>query len=389
MMKRKLFTFMFILTMIIINCANIKAEDFWRKIEDFGNEIEWKKQYIDKYNREISVDIMLNIPTVNEVPILLAEKVNVIDKIITPDDPIKEENGFAVVHYKTEDNYVDLTIGMTSQLNNYIMIETKNKSDNNEKHDNIVIENKTYTFEEYELKNNVQLSESLNCIIDKMNSEIKKYIPNVDFDFSIYRAGIDEYTGNYKCVLRQKMEGIPVLLGAWDTILKLNVKDINFDQPIEWSGESIFRYGDFFLPSWMLESDMDGNFSFLFWPIQEIKKMVNDVPLCNVNDIINCIEEKILDGYIRNVYSLRFGYCCYPTQNEEIILYPVWEVECDYLFNPKQEMSIYSENLGIPVTSGRYYSTMIINAQTGKFMDPIELKDNLLDCPQIITWDEL
>lgn len=50
MMKRKLFTFMFILTMIIINCANIKAEDFWRKIEDFGNEIEWKKQYIDKYN---------------------------------------------------------------------------------------------------------------------------------------------------------------------------------------------------------------------------------------------------------------------------------------------------------------------------------------------------
>lgn len=86
---------------------------------------------------------------------------------------------------------------------------------------------------------------------------------------------------------------------------------------------------------------------------------------------------------------MRFGYCCYPTQNEEIILYPVWEVECDYLFNPKQEMSIYSENLGIPVTSGRYYSTMIINAQTGKFMDPIELKDNLLDCPQIITWDEL
>lgn len=238
MMKRKLFTFMFILTMIIINCANIKAEDFWRKIEDFGNEIEWKKQYIDKYNREISVDIMLNIPTVNEVPILLAEKVNVIDKIITSDDPIKEENGFAVVHYKTEDNYVDLTIGMTSQLNNYIMIETKNKSDNNEKHDNTVIENKIYTFEEYELKNNVQLSESLNCIIDKMNSEVKKYIPNVDFEFSIYRAGIDEYTGNYKCVLRQKMEGIPVLLGAWDTILKLNIKDINFDQPIEWSGES-------------------------------------------------------------------------------------------------------------------------------------------------------
>ena len=138
----------------------------------------------------------------------------------------------------------------------------------------------------------------------------------------------------------------------------------------------------------MLESDMNGDFNFLFWPIQEIQKIVDDVPLCNTNDVINCIEEKILDGYIRNVYSLRFGYCCYPTQNEKIILYPVWEIECDYLFNPKEEMNVYQENDGLPITSGQYYSTMIINAQTGEFMDPIKLKENLLTCPNIITWED-
>ena len=185
------------------------------------------------------------------------------------------------------------------------------------------------------------------------------------------------------------MEGIPVLVGAWDTILKINEKDINFKIPVEWSGENIFKYGDFFLPSWMLESDMDGNFSFLFWAIQATGKMVDDVPLCNINDVIQSVEEKITDGHIRNVYSLRFGYCCYPAQNEEIILYPVWEIECDYVFDPKQEMRIYPEDDGIPITSGRYYSTMIVNAQTGEFMNPIELKEKLLDCPKIIRWEDV
>ncbi len=53
---------------------------------------------------------------------------------------------------------------------------------------------------------------------------------------------------------------------------------------------------------------------------------------------------------------------------KEIILYPVWE-KCDYVFNPKAEMRIYPEDDGIPITSGRYYSTMIVNAQTGEFYE--------------------
>lgn len=385
-MKRKFFILMLIAT--TISCVNIKAEGDWKNIEEIGNGIEWKKQYIDKYERKISVDITLNIPLVTNVPIVIAEKLNAIDKIAVPDDIINEENGYAVAHYKADGNYVDLTVGMTSQLNNHIMVEKKSQSNNKKNTSNEIIENKMHTFEENELKNNAKLIEALNYIVERTTSEIENYITDTDLEFSIFRAGIDEYTGNYKCVLRQKIEGIPVLLGAWDTILKLNKKDVNFNQPTEWSGENIFKYGDFFLPSWMLESDMNGDFNFLFWPIQEIQKIVDDVPLCNTNDVINCIEEKILDGYIRNVYSLRFGYCCYPTQNEKIILYPVWEIECDYLFNPKEEMNVYQENDGLPITSGQYYSMMIINAQTGEFMDPIKLKENLLTCPNIITWED-
>ena len=52
-------------------------------------------------------------------------------------------------------------------------------------------------------------------------------------------------------------------------------------------------------------------------------------------------------------------------------------------------MRIYPEDDGIPITSGRYYSTMIVNAQTGEFMNPAKLKEKLLDCPEIITWEDI
>ena len=358
--------------------------------EQIGTMGRWTADYTDQYGRAIHVNIEPMMGQYDAVPIILAKKVNAIDEIILPENAVqREENGYVFAQVEEDGRDTELIIGQSPLTSNHIMIETKDKNGNEGKTDEGIIENKTYEFDENELKENTQLNGDLKCIVGKMNAEIKKYIGNIQFEFSIFRVGIDDYTGNYKCTLRQNMEGIPVLVGAWDTILKISEKDINFKIPKEWSGESVFKYGDFFLPSWMLESDMDGNFSFLFWAIQEIGKTIDDVPLRDINDVIQSVEEKIMDGHIRNVYTLRFGYCCYPDQNEEIILYPVWEIECDYVFNPKQEMRIYPEDDGIPITSGRYYSTMIVNAQTGEFMNPVELKEKLLDCPKIIRWEDV
>ena len=113
------------------------------------------------------------------------------------------------------------------------------------------------------------------------------------FTFRFFRAGIDDYTGNYKCTLRQKHgrdSGSGRRMG-YD--IKIGEKKISISKSRkEWSGESVFKYGDFFLPSWMLESDMDGNFSFLFWAIQEIGKTIDDVPLRDINDVIQSVEKK-------------------------------------------------------------------------------------------------
>ena len=389
---RKWMTLFFASALMLMLLASARGEMI--SVTELREQVEtrgrWTADYTDQYGRVVHVDIKPIMDQYGAVPIILAKKVNAIDEIILPENAIqREENGYIFAQVEENGRETELIIGQLPLTSNHITIETKNKNGNEGKTDEDIIENKTYEFDENELKENTQLNEELKHIIEEMNAEIKKYIGSIQFDFSIFRAGIDDYTGNYKCTLRQNMEGIPVLVGAWDTILKINEKDINFKIPVEWSGENMFKYGDFFLTSWMLESDMDGNFSFLFWAIQATGKMVDDVPLCNINDVIQSVEEKITDGHIRNVYSLRFGYCCYPAQNEEIILYPVWEIECDYVFDPKQEMRIYPEDDGIPITSGRYYSTMIVNAQTGEFMNPIELKEKLLDCPKIIRWEDV
>ena len=44
---------------------------------------------------------------------------------------------------------------------------------------------------------------------------------------------------------------------------------------------------------------------------------------------------------------------------------------------------------GVSYVNELNYHTMIVNAQTGKFMNPVEQKEKLLDCPKIITWEDV
>lgn len=63
------------------------------------------------------------------------------------------------------------------------------------------------------------------------------------------------------------------------------------------------------------------------------------VPLCSFDKVQNTVEKLIQNGYIRRVYALRFGYCCYRDVEVGNVLYPVWQIECDYAFAPSKQLS--------------------------------------------------
>lgn len=141
---------------------------------------------------------------------------------------------------------------------------------------------------------------------------------------------------------------------------------------------------------WNIYAYVDGGYFFYCVPLKESGVVCKDIPLCDMEGVLESIEERIKAGNIRKVHALRFGYCCYKGEKDgDILLYPVWEVECDYYYNPKEETKNYEEIEDAPITSGLQYRTMIVNAQTGEFMDPFELKDKILDCPEIITWEDV
>lgn len=222
-------------------------------------------------------------------------------------------------------------------------------------------------------------------LIERRMNEL---FPDYDLKFELFRFGVvNASEPYYSCAIRQKIYGIPILMCAKDPILNAGKEKLGFDPQKEWNSQRL-KYGTYDKPSWVVKLS-DKQFEILCRPLKIKNVIVDDVPLCGIEQVIHSIEEAIQKGYVRNVYTLRFGYCCYLDVNENIILCPIWEVECDYMFKPEQNMADYKENSEVPIPSRLYYRTMIVNAQTGEFMNPVELKEKLLDCPKIIRWEDV
>ena len=60
----------------------------------------------------------------------------------------------------------------------------------------------------------------------------------------------------------------------------------------------------------------------------EEKRIQEDVPLATLDEVIQALEKKIEEGYIRDIYALRLGYVCYPDDISPDIyaLYPAWSL---------------------------------------------------------------
>ena len=224
---------------------------------------------------------------------------------------------------------------------------------------------------------------------DRIFPQIESYFPDYNLDFElIWLDTVVNSRPYYRCIVRQKINDIPVLLGAVDPTLRIQ-QDLDFERPESWNVEQSFRWGAFFLPWLRLEAYTDGGYFFMASPLKKKSVLIDDVPLCSMDKVIESIETKIQEGYIRNVYALRFGYCCYLNENEEITLYPVWNVECTYIYNPEEGKKYERNMTGVSYVNELNYHTMIVNAQTGEFMNPVEQKEKLLDCPKIITWEDV
>ena len=364
--------------------------------------IEWKKDYVDRYGRTVSVDVTPIIPQVDKVPIQIMENqilpvenvLNIYPQSMVQEEIDKIDEEVVILHYLNQERNERGAVYICQEGGKLVLFEyddlntkikkttTKLESFSGIQYCSNEVERLYPYFDGYDFT--VQDS------IDYANQELGKFFPDYDLDLDITWVTIVPNTRPcYNCTLRQKIDGIPILMGAGDITYGANEKEMGFKFPKSWKTKGVEYWGYYISPIWGFIAYVDGGYQIQFRPLKKVASVVDDVPLCTLDEVISSVEKQIEKGNIRNVYEIRFGYCCYLDENEQIVLYPVWQIECDYFFNPKEEQKHYAEMENVRVTQGHDYHTMIVNAQTGEFMNPADLKDNLLKCPDIITWDDI
>lgn len=402
-MKKTVCSVLLAITITCISITNAVAEESIN-IEEIkkSGQMQITREYRDKYGRAVRMNIIPIIPNVMNVPIISIENFNIAEEciidVIDNGSTTVIDDGSSICYTETNGENVrkiwipsKKNLSYESESYNDISIQIKNNKEERKK-----------TSEVKDVKSVYKMPNEIDCdykyldasnltissLLENAENEVNSILKDMNLELELYRFGIvfdnPEY---YNLQIRQKLCGIPILGSISDSTMDLNIDNSGFTIPNEWKKRK-HLWGEFDFPNWELKAS-DGKLFIACKPLKKGTVMVEDVPLCSVDNVIKEIEKYIYSGNIRNVYALRFGYCCFQNENENIVLFPVWQIECDYLYIPKKEILEYEYVVDQPVFSRKYYRTMYINAQTGNFLDPSILKENLFNCPKVITWNDV
>ena len=402
-MKKTVCSVLLAITITCISITNAVAEESIN-IEEIkkSGQMQITREYRDKYGRAVRMNIIPIIPNVMNVPIISIENFNIAEEciidVIDNGSTTVMDDGSSICYTETNGENVrkiwipsKKNLSYESESYNDISIQIKNNKEERKKTSEVKDVKSVYKMPneiDYDYKYLDASNLTISSLLENAENEVNSILKNMNLELELYRFGIvfdnPEY---YNLQIRQKLCGIPILGSISDSTMDLNIDNSGFTIPNEWKKRK-HLWGEFDFPNWELKAS-DGKLFIACKPLKKGTVMVEDVPLCSVDNVIKEIEKYIYSGNIRNVYALRFGYCCFQNENENIVLFPVWQIECDYLYIPKKEILEYEYVVDQPVFSRKYYRTMYINAQTGNFLDPSILKENLFNCPKVITWNDV
>ena len=402
-MKKTVCSVLLAITITCIFITNAVAEESIN-IEEIkkSGQMQITREYRDKYGRAVRMNIIPIIPNVMNVPIISIENFNIAEEciidVIDNGSTTVIDDGSSICYTETNGENVrkiwipsKKNLSYESESYNDISIQIKNNKEERKKTSEVKDVKSVYKMPneiDYDYKYLDASNLTISSLLENAENEVNSILKDMNLELELYRFGIvfdnPEY---YNLQIRQKLCGIPILGSISDSTMDLNIDNSGFTIPNEWKKRK-HLWGEFDFPNWELKAS-DGKLFIACKPLKKGTVMVEDVPLCSVDNVIKEIEKYIYSGNIRNVYALRFGYCCFQNENENIVLFPVWQIECDYLYIPKKEILEYEYVVDQPVFSRKYYRTMYINAQTGNFLDPSILKENLFNCPKVITWNDV
>ena len=379
----------------------------------------WTASY-EAYKRKIEVDIPIDMPKVDAVPIVQVSGYHAVDQegCLTRDGTKLNKTGYDGFDIYEEDGLMtylgttcangEIKAASFEQDKTVLFLAYYNSPSNLRTHK---VKYDTEVYYPYEVdadkiyaEDNPQSATEAKAYLERVlgyfypKSENSVALRHLEVRSRGHKVkGLDDYKlgdyvknypmGTYALSFCQTIQGIPVYHDVGerlDTTGYNNAPEGLIDdawgksEPIMCISDNYFEFMD------------DNSFEMLVRWVKEVGVIEEDVPFAPLSNIISSVEDEIQKGRIRKVYALRLGYGCYITEEspETYVLYPTWICECDYMDDPKWEIDEWAYNLEKGFNKKYSFKTLVINAQTGEMDDPYLSKKEQIFCPTIITWED-
>ena len=401
---------MIVPTLVLASGDMVSISELRQQVEMIGR---WTKIY-EAHGRTIEVDVPIIVPEVDEFPVFSVEPYYAVyEQRLTRDGTMLEkigEDGGCSVYAESNLFSEDGITGKVEALDlddfkcarfyaNYF--SPRDDENMNTKYTSEffypyqVCASNTYA--EDNLMSLEDAEESLEKVIGYFYPEESSVLlERIELCSRLHKVkGIDDYelgdyvenypSGTYNLSIRQMMGGIPIYTDigsrlSLDLASDKGKKGVNSfwrkNVKIMRVRKNTFEF--------MNKSRFELNTVWL----KRINKIEEDVPLQNVDIIINNLEKEIERGKIRRIYALKLGYCVYFSDEGENIytIYPIWMCECDYTESAKEELKKSEQ-----IQDNReqyYYKQLVMNAQTGEIEPNLIKKQESAYCPRVITWED-
>lgn len=214
----------------------------------------------------------------------------------------------------------------------------------------------------------------------EIRGKARKRVGRTKNDLGAYKK--DYPKGTYCISFRQKLEGIPIYLEIGHKMLTTNQTYVTQEvalkcQRIRGIETNTLEYMD--ETSFILDTT---------W-MREEKRIQEDVPLATLEDVMRALEKRIEEGYIRDIDALRLGYVCYldDTSPDIYALYPAWICDCIYANSPREQIE---KNIVTDAFRENYrYEQILVDAQTCDIQAGWIDRDEGLYHAEPMTWGKI
>ena len=405
------FVLVFVLVLSVASADMVSISELHQQVEMMGR---WTKTY-DTPNGEVSVDIPIIVPEVENVPILQVSAV--MGKDVAEEKKlhksVDQENAGAGIFY---DDF-DILSKLNADVDDAAMIFCANPEEidlaflqvSHNDPNSMRMGSWDYSSDYYYpnemnpetlfaeendqplsaaddvlavLLQNYYGRENADYGVDyvEVRGRARKRVGRTKNDLGAYKKDYPKAT--YYISFRQKLEGIPIYLEIGHKMLTTNQTYVTQEvalkcQRIRGIETNTLEYMD--ETSFILDTTWMG----------EEKRIQEDVPLATLDEVIQALEKKIEEGYIRDIYALRLGYVCYPDDISPDIyaLYPAWICDCIYANSPREQIM---KNIVTDAFRENFrYEQIVVDAQTCDIQAGWIDRDEGLYHAEPMTWGKM